>query len=116
MNVIKALNEGNVVSLLEGFRELWVAGVFPDVWKVSRVSFIRKHCDRDYTRAESYRPINLLPVVGKLYEMFIANKLIAHVEASRISYKQLVFRAKRSTTAAIQSLVLRTAIHGGGYC
>jgi Reverse transcriptase (RNA-dependent DNA polymerase). len=42
--------------------------VFPRIWKRSQVKYLLKPGDREKTNTGSYRPICLLPVVGKLFE------------------------------------------------
>ena len=48
-------------------------GTVPDQWKVSLVVPIHKQGDR--ANPSNYRPISLLPIISKVLEQHIANKL-----------------------------------------
>jgi len=81
-------------------------GYFPAQWKAGEVIVIRKPGDRDPMSAKSYRPIMLLPVLGKLFEKLIAGRITPRVEQSGIfSNKQYGFRSKMSTEDALVQLV-----------
>ncbi|GBP98301.1 Probable RNA-directed DNA polymerase from transposon X-element [Eumeta japonica] len=47
---------------------------FPNNWKVAVVKMIPKP-GKDLTKAESYRPISLLPTMSKLFEKLLVTKL-----------------------------------------
>lgn len=47
------------------------SGIFPDIWKMAIVVPIPKGPNRDPTECNSYRPISLLPVLGKIVERLI---------------------------------------------
>ena len=48
---------------------------FPSAWKIATVAIIPKPDRADYTLPTSYRPISLLPVLGKLFETIINRRL-----------------------------------------
>lgn len=50
---------------------------FPRVDKV-KLKIIRKTGDRDWTLTNSYRPISLLPMIGKIYERMVATRITIH--------------------------------------
>lgn len=60
------------MSLLAIMNEMWTTGVFPDDWKnlVLKKIFL-KHQDKDPSLIKFYRPITLLPVLGKVAEKLI---------------------------------------------
>lgn len=62
------------------YNKCWVGGSFPQEWKRVKLKIIRKSGDRDWTLTNSYRPISLLPTIGKIYERMIAARLITHLE------------------------------------
>lgn len=52
------------------------AGCFPDPWKSAKVVAILKSADKDPSLAKSYRPISLLPVLGKVIERIACLRLM----------------------------------------
>lgn len=71
--------------------------VFPDCWKVSSVVPVFKNSG-EKSDPKNYRPISLLPVVSKLFERLINNRLVQHLEATNLfSDYQYGFRSARST-------------------
>ena len=86
--------------LLDIYNSCLKFGVFPNEWKVGQVVTIRKKSDNVPTDPASYRPICLLPILGKLLESIILkklNKLIDH----KLSNSQYGFRVGKSTEDAI---------------
>ena len=74
--------------------------VFPGQWKRGKVVMILKP-DKTPRTAASYRPIALLDVIGKVYEMIIKDRLEEHVEQlNLVPYSQKGFRPARSTQTA----------------
>lgn len=75
---------------------------FPDQYKVALIRVILKSDDKDETDAKSYRPISLLPVMGKILEKAIAGRVKTIVnDHPRSSRRQYGFRPGRSTEDAI---------------
>ena len=58
--------------------------VFPTAWKNGKVIIIRKGGDRDPTDPKAYRPIMLLPVLGKLLEKLFTGRLMSLFQKSGI--------------------------------
>ena len=81
-------------------------GTFPDVWKDGRLVVIPKGNDRPLTDPKAYRPITLLPVLGKLLERVMLRG--APALASSVSPCQHGFSRGRSTLSALTD-ILRTA-------
>lgn len=79
IDVIKLLDERHQVVLLELLNRCWREGVFPEIWKQANITILRQAGERDWALPESYRPISLLPVVGKTYERLIHARLMAEV-------------------------------------
>ena len=70
---------------------------FPSCWKYSSVVPAYKN-DGERSDPGNYRPISLLPIVSKIFEYFINNSLIKHLEGTGLfSDLQYGFRAFRST-------------------
>lgn len=78
-------------------------GLFPNHWKHAEVVVIRKSPDKDPRLPKSYRPISLLPVLGKVLERIIVNRLDDET-AVNLSGKQYGFTRGKSTLDAIQNI------------
>ena len=75
-------------------------GVFPDRLKKVRVTPILKEGDK--CNLSNYRPISVLPVLGKVFGKIAYTQLYDYLENNSILHKQYHgFRAKKSTTQAI---------------
>lgn len=81
-------------------------GVFPWAWKEANVIAIPKDNDKDNSNPKSYRPISLLPVLGKVLENLVCDCLRAHlVSYSLLSVKQFGFMPKWLAENAINALL-----------
>ena len=54
---------------------------FPDCWKVSSVVHVFKNVGQRST-AKNYHPVSLLSVVSKVFETFVNNRIVDHLEIS----------------------------------
>ncbi|GFW68457.1 probable RNA-directed DNA polymerase from transposon X-element [Trichonephila clavipes] len=80
-------------------------GYFPIVWKTATVVPILKP-GKDPTQAESFRPIALLSILGKVAEKIILKRLYHHVEENNILIpEQHGFRPDLSTTHQLLRVV-----------
>ena len=52
---------------------------FPDCWKVSLVVPVFKNVGERST-AKNYHPVSLLSVVSKVFEKFVNNRIVDHLE------------------------------------
>ena len=52
-------------------------GIFPDIWKISRVAPIYKEGDK--SEKSNYRPISVLPVISRLFERLVYDQLYQHL-------------------------------------
>ena len=81
-------------------------GIFPRSWKMARVTVIRKPGKSNYLDAGNFRPISVLPSMGKVFEKVIQNRLNWFAEqGSWFSENQHGFRRGRSTETALHTLV-----------
>lgn len=79
-------------------------GVFPDELKVSRVCPVFKKGKKDIP--DSYRPISIIPVVSKLFEILVFDQLNSFFESNNfLSMSQFGFRKGKCTSDAIDKLV-----------
>ena len=76
----------------------------PDALKISKVLPLHKEGDKH--ELTNYRPIPLLPTIGKIFEKLIYNRLVQFLDRYHIlSEKQFGFWKKRSTVDANATLV-----------
>ncbi|GBP01654.1 Retrovirus-related Pol polyprotein from type-1 retrotransposable element R1 [Eumeta japonica] len=57
-------------------------GYFPRAWKVAAIKVILKLVAEDYARPKSYRPIGLLPVLGKTVERMLVGASSTNAKTS----------------------------------
>ena len=77
-----------------------IKGVFPDQFKIAKVIPLHKGGDKQSTN--SYRPISLLPALGKLFEKIISVRLLAYFNDHDLFSKyQFGFREGFTTEFAI---------------
>ena len=50
-----------------------ISGIFPSKWKIAKVTPLFK--DGDKSLPENYRPISILPALGKILEKFVHEQL-----------------------------------------
>jgi hypothetical protein len=98
------------VAIANKYLEL---GHFPTRWKNASVVILRKNGKDDYADPKSYRPIGLLPVMGKILEKMLVGRIKWHVVPG-ISPRQYGFMPQRSTEDALYTLMqrIRTSIEG----
>ena len=104
-------------ELLQLYKRCFIDGVFPECWKVGYLKIIRKaKSDRDGSDPKGYRPISLLPILGKVLEKLIATRLNKILENScPLSPHQFGFRAKRSTEDAVLAVIGAASRRENGY-
>ena len=72
-------------------------GYFPDSWKKAKVIMLQKP-NKDHTNPKNYRPISLLPVIGKIFEGLLTERLVSHLERNNMLSKyQAGYRKGRSS-------------------
>ncbi|GBO43364.1 hypothetical protein AVEN_68409-1 [Araneus ventricosus] len=97
--------------LTELFNICFKLAKFPDPFKIGNIILFHKYC-KSKTEASSYRPISLLPAIGKVQEKLLTQRLNFHLEKNnRLSNLQYGFREGRSTEMAITKLL--DIIHKG---
>ena len=79
-------------------------GVFPDSWKRSKTIPIFKKGDR--MQMSNYRPVACLPAASKVLESVVLSQISSYFEKyNLLPQQQHGFRAGRSTTTAVASMV-----------
>lgn len=79
-------------------------GVFPDKLKLTKITPVYKKGDR--CQPDSYRPIALVPIIGKVIESCIFTQLYDYFTENKLIYEhQYGFRPGHSTTMAVEVMV-----------
>ena len=95
--ILKNLDKENLSNIALIYNSCLKTGYFPNAWKQAKVVMLPKP-GKDLTKPTSYRPISLLPAMGKIFERIVASRLSAFLE--KVDYfdeNQAGFRKKRST-------------------
>lgn len=100
--VVRNWDERTKSAYLRVANRCWETGIFPRCWKKSQIKIIRKAGERDWSDPTNYRPISLLPVMGKLLERLIAMRLQNGLSNNILSDRQYGFVPGRSTVDAVQ--------------
>ena len=83
--------------LAELFNKCVKESCFPDCWKVSFVVPVFQNVG-ERSAAKTYRPVNLLSVVSKIFEKLVNNRIVDHLEkCGLLFYFQYDFGSSRST-------------------
>lgn len=102
--IVKNLCKTFSILMLNLYNTCLRFGHFPQAWKKGLIIFFRKR-NRPANQPRSYRPISLLPILGKVYERLIKIRVITILESSYyFDDNQHGFREGRSTNTALESL------------
>lgn len=107
--LIKNLPRKCIVLLTKVFNACFLLSYFPKLWKTARVIAIHKP-GKDPTDPAGYRPISLLPCLGKLFEKIIFNRL-RRASSNILIDEQFGFRQAHSTTQQL-ARVAETILQG----
>ena len=91
---------------------------FPDQWKVAQIILIPKP-GKDHNLVSSYRPISLLPIISKIFEKLLANRINKIIlEKKLIPNHQFGFRNKHATIEQVNRITnkIRNAFERKKYC
>ena len=89
--------------LCEVFNSCLNFGLFPDCLKIAKVIQIFE--EGDESDPSNYRPISLLPVLGKIFEKIIFKRIIDFLNEEKVlNENQFGFRQNRSTIDALVEL------------
>ena len=78
--------------------------IFPDEWKVSRVSPVPK-IDSP-SSLDDYRPISILPILSKVLEKILVNQIISHINTSQL-YPSTLSGCRTGHSTATSLLYIR---------
>lgn len=103
-NIIKAVHECNPNLFRDAFNKCLELGVFPQSWKISVVKVIPKPNTVNHT-PNSLRPISLVPVLGKILEKLMIDRIMFHLRHSHSLHKgQYGFMPNSSTEDAVNEV------------
>ena len=86
------------------FQNILSTSICPDVWKLAKVTPIFKKGDKQSIK--TYRPISLLPICGKMFEIIIFNNLYSYLNVNNLITKnQSGFRPGDSSTNQLLYIV-----------
>ena len=78
------------------------SSTFPSIFKHSQIIPLKKNPSLNDLECSSYRPVNLLPVMGKIVEKAIFNQLVIYLEENRLIHpNHHGGRKGHSTTTAL---------------
>ncbi|XP_063827121.1 uncharacterized protein LOC135076627 [Ostrinia nubilalis] len=77
---------------------------FPTIWKEAVVVILPKPGKENYTTPKSYRPIGLLPVLGKIFEKMLVRRIRWHT-ADHLCKTQYGFTPQRSTEDSLYDMM-----------
>ena len=94
--VLKQCSRSLAAPLSRLFNFSLKSGHFPNVWKEARVQPAFKK--GDHSCPSNYRPISLLPIMSKVFESLVNNRIVHHLESNQLLCDaQYGFRSQRST-------------------
>ena len=100
VQVLKTAWDNISETILKLYNGCLKCGIFPNEWKRAIVVTLNKSSEKDPANPSSYRPIRLLPVMGKVLEGLILERIKQKSE-QQLSGMQYGFRSGRSTEDAI---------------
>ena len=104
INQLKDLHASAKMVVLELYNEIWESGSYPDVWKKAILVPIMKK-GKVAGDPLSYRPISLLPIMGKVLESLVHPRLERYfMERKLIPDFQTGFRKGHSTSINLRRL------------
>jgi len=104
--IIKRLwhTDKEIISIL--FNNCLRNSSFPEQWRQGKLRPILKDVQSDPTQLGSYRPIALLPVIGKIFERIIVDRVQRLYEDKKLNNnRQFGFRTGRGTEDALQRII-----------
>lgn len=114
--MLKKLPENCIKFIVYVFNAIMRTGYYPQKWKISQIIMIPKP-GKEPTQVSSYRPISLLPILSKLFEKVLANKIKLHLDEI-IPKTQFGFREEHGTVEQIHRIVneIKIALDTKQFC
>lgn len=103
-NLLKKIVPHIILPLTFSFNLCLKYSYFPEELKISRICPVFKKGPRN--KPDSYRPISIIPVIGKLLEAVVYQQVYTHFETHNLlNPMQFGFRKNKSTFQALERLV-----------
>lgn len=102
--------------LLDMYNSLLYLNYFPKQWKIGELVYFLKP-NRPQNEADSYRPLSLLPTLGKVYEKMLLKRInysISQSQQNKLNRAQHGFTEGCSTETALQDLMSQIEILSQG--
>lgn len=114
--LLKRLPHKGYMGLVKIYNACLRLAHFPGQWKIAQVVMVPKP-GKPPQETNSYRPISLLPVAGKLLEKILLNRMKEHLD-SVIPGHQFGFREKHGTIEQVHRTVdvISRCLENGMYC
>ena len=104
VNLIKSVKNVIIAPLTKLINLCFKENVFPSILKIAIITPIYKKGDKNMP--SNYRPISLLPIISKIVEKCIVNRIVNFLEKYNLFSKdQFGFRKGKNTVQAISNLV-----------
>lgn len=111
-DIIIRVFERNPKVIVDLYNKCLQIGHFPTPWKVAVLKVIKKSKEKPSNEPSTYRPISLLPVLAKILERLLINRINWHLETNHlIQDSQYGFRPQKSTEDAINLVVENAKKH-----
>jgi len=108
--VLQKLPEKGIRFITQFYNAVLRQGFFPSQWKVAQIIMIQKP-GKPTEFAESYSPINLLPVLSKLFGKLLLSGISEIMERQKIiPNHQFGFRHKHASIEQIHRIVKKISI------
>ncbi|KAL4149704.1 hypothetical protein QTP88_003582 [Uroleucon formosanum] len=103
-NILKQLTNKAILNITHIFNAMLRLSYFPPLWKISTIILVHKP-GKPKNTTSSYRPISLLPSLGKLFKKLLLKRLQNISEINKIiPNSQYGFRAHHSTIHPLHRL------------
>lgn len=116
--VLAQLPRKALVFLVTLFNGILRVQHFPNMWKISVITMIHKP-GKNMVDVSSYRPISLLPVLSKLFERILLNRILPLLDENEaIPKHQFGFRKQHSTIEQVHRVCdkIRHSLETKEYC
>ena len=80
--MIKICDKAILEPLSRIYKNCIDTGIFPDSWKKSNIVPVHKKGDKQLL--ENYRPVSLLPMLGKVFEKILFNNMFEYLQENNL--------------------------------
>ena len=103
VRMIKISGDALIPPLITIFNNIITTGIYPTSWKKANIVSIHKKEDK--TLVKNYRPISLLPILGKMFEKCIYDSIYSYFESNNLFTScQSGFRKGDSCVSQLMSI------------